>query len=73
MAWLWKSTEECVITLGFDYLSFGAACSIAITWRHSSGHCLMAHWLSFHLHPNPMLPFSSQKTEVEYTVARVWC
>lgn len=71
MAWLWKHTEECVITLGFDYLSFGAACSIAITWRHSSGRCLMAHWPSFHLHPNLLLPLTSQKAERQHAAAQV--
>lgn len=71
MAWLWKSTEECVITLDFDYPSFGAVCSIAITWRHSSGHCLMAHWPSFPLHTNLLLLLSSQKTELQHITAQV--
>lgn len=52
-AWLWKHIEERVITLCFDYPFFEAACSIAITGRHFSGCCVMAHWPSFNLRSSP--------------------
>lgn len=61
--------QRSVITLGFDYLLFAAACSIAITWRHSSGCCLMAHWPSLHLHPDLLLLLGSQKTQIQHTAA----